>query len=67
MSYSADEPEIFRRAAIYVDKVLKGSKPAFLAVEEPTKFEFALNRKTAKALNLTISDALWRRADRVIR
>jgi len=67
MSYSADEPEIFRHAAIYVDKVLKGAKPADVPVEEPTKFEFAINRRTAKALNLTISDAVLRRADRVIR
>lgn len=67
MSYSADEPEVFRRAAGYVDKILKGAKPAELAVEEPTKFEFAINRKTAKALNLKMSDAVLRRADRVIR
>ncbi len=67
MSYSADEPEVFRRAAGYVDKILKGVKPAELPVEEPTKFEFVINRKTAKALNLKISDAVLRRADRVIR
>lgn len=66
MSYSADEPEIFRRAAAYVDKILKGSKPAELPVEEPTKFEFAINRKTAKALNLTISPSLSRRVDKLI-
>jgi putative tryptophan/tyrosine transport system substrate-binding protein len=54
MSYSANELEIFRRAATYVDKILKGTKPADLPVEQPTKFEFVINLKTAKALNLTI-------------
>lgn len=67
MSYSADEPEIFRRAVAYVDKILKGAKPADLPVEEPSKFEFAINSKTAKALNVRISDTVLRRADRVIR
>jgi len=67
MSFSADEPELFRRAATYVDKILKGAKPADLPVEEPTKFEFVLNRKTAEALNLKIPDSVLRRADRVIR
>lgn len=66
MSYSADEPEVFRRAAGYVDKILKGAKPAELPVEEPTQFEFAINRKTAQALNLKISDALLRRATKII-
>lgn len=67
MSYSADEPELFRRAATYVDKILKGAKPSQLPVEEPKKFEFVVNQKTAKAINLAIPPSVLQRADKVIR
>ena len=67
MSYSTSDTESFRRAATYVDKILKGVKPADLPVEQPTKFEFVINLKTAKALNLTIPQSVLFRADRVIK
>ena len=66
MSYSPDRPDLYRRAAIFVDKILKGAKPADLPVQRPTKFELFVNLKTAKSIGLHIPEAFLLRADKVI-
>jgi putative ABC transport system substrate-binding protein len=67
MSYSADDVALFRRAAVYVDKIIKGSRPGEMPVEQPTKFELVINLKTAKQIGLTIPPNVLARADRVIK
>jgi putative ABC transport system substrate-binding protein len=67
MSYGTSFPDLFGRAATYVDKILKGTKPADLPVEQPTKFEFIINLKAAKQIGLTIPPNVLARADRVIK
>ena len=67
MSYAPSNIDLFRGAAVYVDKILKGTKPAELPVQEPARFELVINLKTAKALGLTIPQSVLIRADEVIR
>jgi putative ABC transport system substrate-binding protein len=66
LSYGPDQVDLFRRAAAYVDRILRGAKPAELPVQLPTKFEMAVNLETAKALGLTVPQSILLRADEVI-
>jgi len=66
MSYGPDVPALWKRSALYVDKILKGARPGDLPVEQPATFELAINKKTARALGLTIPPALALRADQIV-
>ena len=66
MSYGPDYPDVFQKAAIFVDKILKGAKPADLPVEQPTKFELVINLKTAKTIGLEVSPQLLALANKVL-
>ena len=67
MSYGADQAESYRRVAYYMDRILKGAKPADLPVEQPTKFELVINLKTAKQIGVTIAPEVLARATRIIK
>jgi putative ABC transport system substrate-binding protein len=67
MSYGPDSDDLYRRGAHYVDKILRGTRPSDLPVEQPTKFELVINLKTAKQIGLTIPDSVLYRADRIIK
>ena len=66
MSYGPNQPEYYKRVPVYIDKILKGAKPADLPIEQPTKFDLVINLKAAKALGLTIPQSLLVRADELI-